>query len=205
MPGRKTRPFSILPEPAGTLREIVTLTEDPRARQVGLCTCPSLRIGSATRRRAFTLLNGSDATQFRLEIEGYEFPTAVPTTNEDWDANWLVVGVEVKGLKGSWSAKGPYLTTWDVEELVSWFDEMSQAQATSWFEKLDFTEPDLEFNARKRCDGFVELRVLLGAEFSPPWKRESAGQDEVDLTIQSSALQAASAELRTELQRFPRR
>ena len=61
--------------------------------------------------------------EFQLVILGYQHPDV----HEDrWDSNWLVVSGTVATAAGrKWQFSAPCVTTFELEELADWLDELS--------------------------------------------------------------------------------
>lgn len=67
-------------------------------------------------------LTGIQDTTFSLSIIGYQFPEIQEHT---YDANWLLVAIDVTSPHGSWQATDPSLETFELAALAAWL---------KWFE-----------------------------------------------------------------------
>ena len=145
-------------------------------------------------------LTGRNDNSLTLSIQGYEFPEAPEAPEDDWDANWLVIRVDVRNDEGNWTATAPCLTTREVVELADWLEDPAG--------ELDFTEPNLVFEFVLEHDGDVQLRVWFELESRPDWAESRvAGERDLsaDLTVSHAELAQASTELRRQLAAFPPR
>ena len=141
-------------------------------------------------------LVGRNDNALTLSVNGYQFPNAV----DDWDANWLVIRVDVRNDEGSWSATHPCLTTRELAELADWLERPNG--------ELRFTEPNLELEVVGREGDDVELKVWFELELRPDWAESwVAGERDLSaaLTVSRQELVQAAAELRGELAAFPPR
>ncbi|WP_141562854.1 WapI family immunity protein [Pseudomonas sp. ICMP 8385] len=78
--------------------------------------------------------------KFALSIQAYEFPEA----NDELDANWLVVGIEIEQEDGvGWRAHGPYLRTRELVKLLRWLQNLTVKATPS---RMDFMEGELAFD-----------------------------------------------------------
>ncbi len=113
------------------------------------------------------------------------------------------MAIDVNCPKGTWRATGAYLTTWEAVSLANWLESISRDHPES--DSVDFTEPDLGFAALTHSDGSIELHVLLGAEFKPPWSGRSMGQEALVFNIAPPDLTAAARDLKSQLGHFSQR
>jgi hypothetical protein len=136
-------------------------------------------------------LIGDEDTSFALNLLGYQFPNA----DEYWDANWLVIRIDVRNDEGKWSATSAALLTSEAAKLADWLEAPTG--------ELEFLEPNLVFEA---IDGRV--RVWFELEFRPDWaERRWVGERDlcVDLTVSADERLSAAAELREHLNKYPPR
>ena len=173
-------------------------------------------------------LIGRSGACVRLTLVGYEFVDHVPDGPDDWDANWLLVRVDVRTRDGVvWTATEPAITTWEAAELGVWLENAATGSVPrlwpwtpllAWVRRargyhvpngpgwLDFVEPTLAFAVVRRARGRLVLRVRLGAELARP--REVLRRvevDDVDLDLSRSECLAASATWTRDLAHVPRR
>lgn len=97
----------------------------------------------------------------RLQLLGYEYPGLT----EDYDANWLRVGLEAVNEQGHWTRECSCLLTWEVHWLSQWLDKAPQGLVDP---VLGLLEPDLSFRyiaatAERHCIA-VCLAYDLGYE-----------------------------------------
>ena len=157
----------------------------------------------------------ADGASVDLRPLRYEFPGIAGAGPGDWDANWLVVGGDVRLADGrGWSFADPCLTTWEARSLGSWLRGVVKGKvrptafdaAGDGEETLEaFTEPNLALSLASRSDGAAVVRVHLSLESRPPWLGD--GFDIfgffVSLDVPLQALAAAAGEWDRELAAFP--
>ncbi len=137
------------------------------------------------------IFEGSNGS-LRIGVDRYQFPEI---TDDDWDSNWLMVhGDAVLDGKG-WSFSDPCLTTFELERLADWLDQVSRGRAEKPF--CGFTEPNLDF---KRVSD-DEVRIAFSLEALPPWRKRD-GEIGFNVPI-NDQLGAAANSLRALLTRFP--
>ncbi len=157
-----------------------------------------------------------DGASVDLRPLRYEFPGIAGAGHGDWDANWLVVGGEVRLADGrAWSFSEPCLTTWEARALGSWLRGVvtGKVRPTAFDggdgdgeESLEtFTEPNIALSLAARSDDAAVVRVHLSLESRPPWLAD--GFDIfgffVSLDVPLHALAAAADEWDRELAAFP--
>jgi hypothetical protein len=131
----------------------------------------------------------------RIGVERYQFPEI---TDDDWDSNWLIITGDAVVDDKSWSFRDPCLTTFEVERLANWLDEVSDGRAEKPF--CGFTEPNLDFE--RVSDATV--RIAFSLEALPPWSKRDGDLGEIGFNIPiNDRLGAAASSLRALLTRFP--
>ena len=65
--------------------------------------------------------NGTDGQTVEFRIANYQCPD---NNDGDWDGNWLNIFLNVKSKVGHWQTVDPFLTTWDVQQIIDWFKEL---------------------------------------------------------------------------------
>ncbi|MGE3852593.1 MAG: hypothetical protein AB7K09_12695 [Planctomycetota bacterium] len=146
------------------------------------------------------LEHGGD--QFTLTIAGYEFPTAT----DHWDANWLLIRIELRLATGDrhWVRVDPSLLASEVAGLADWLDSVASGAGADADvdDVIGFIEPNLGF----RCPppARTTLGVRLGAECRPPWA-DRGGDYWCDFPVSAASLRASAAALREQLARTPPR
>lgn len=163
-------------------------------------------------------LSSTDGASVELRAVGYEFPDAIPSGPDDWDANWLVVRGEVRtGTGEAWAFKDPCLATWEAQDLADWLEAAAAGRfpatvAPSEYSDgmLTFLEPNVAFSIA-RLDEDVVLRVHLdaeavagraGAERTKPW---DLVEHVLPLTMSRQALAEAAVAWRIDLRALPQR
>lgn len=160
--------------------------------------------------------DGPDGRSIELVVVNYQFPPGSrvdrllkqkPPRGFDDDANWLVIAGTVNDGAQSWQFRCPCLMTTDLELLSGWFDAIADGQTV--LDEIGFTEPNLEFSRIQLESGKVAIRVAFELESRPPWGRSSHdddwGQFWLDFPVSPGALRRAAADLRVQLQRYPKR
>ncbi|MDC6384608.1 hypothetical protein D2V93_06935 [Flagellimonas taeanensis] len=99
--------------------------------------------------------------QFRLTIIDYEYLTSEIVE----DLNWLCISIFASDLKAEWSASGPYVRTFDLLEMQSWFLNMKEGKQIP--KRLDFMEHELSF---EYYEGKHEFSVNLDYDLHPKGK-----------------------------------
>lgn len=131
----------------------------------------------------------------RIGIESYQFPEIA---DDDWDSNWLIITGEAVLDDKPWSFRDPCLTTFEMERLASWLDEVASGKAEKAF--CGFTEPNLDFE--RVSDATV--RISFSYEALPPWSKCDGDLGEIGFNIPiDDRLGAAANSLRALLTRFP--
>lgn len=142
-----------------------------------------------------------------LTIQGYEFPSHTPThasghTEEDYDANWLLIRLFIDSPALQWQVVDPALLTWEVSELIEWLEQIAQGQAVgSRFEAL---EPNLRIRLLAHEAQQATLKFELRAEFRPPGT-PSDQPFVFESTLDLAALAQQAAHFAQEFRNFPPR
>ena len=141
-----------------------------------------------------------------MKIEAYESSAPV---EDRYDANWLVISIEVKAPDGDWRGRGPYLLQWEAEHLATWLEGMSRhapfPSNLAFTDELSFVEPNLRFEILGRPGDSPTLGIHFGIEFRPPWADKYHGESYIDLSLSDDDLLNAARTLRAELKEFPLR
>jgi hypothetical protein len=147
--------------------------------------------------------NSSNGIFFELKIEGYQFPEILDSY---WASNWLYINIAVNHPKGNWTATDPSLTTFEVERLAKWLEDIHHE--TDQLSSYGFTEPYIEFEIIKNKNKQSELRVYLERIYLPDWgvSRGAGFRDFwIEFSLNELDLIQAAKDLRLELQNFPQR
>ncbi|SFS17097.1 hypothetical protein SAMN04487846_3449 [Microbacterium sp. cf046] len=110
------------------------------------------------------LLSSPTGDFVELSVDGYQFGHSSSASTGGWDENWLQISGRVRWGAESWVFRDPCLTTWEAQELLGWFRRTVESTP----EGIDFTEPNLAFDANSN-DGFVAtIVVTLRGEAAAP-------------------------------------
>jgi hypothetical protein len=146
------------------------------------------------------LLTGKD-TRFELNVVSYEFPRAKA---EKYDANWLSIKIKVKSLKGSWESTDPMLLTWDIKNLVQWFEDILINKEEN--KEIDFLEPNLRFVKIKDTKDKIFIRSYFELEARPKWAKSNVAGEKnlwIDLSPSKEEMRIAIEDLRSQFKKFP--
>lgn len=144
-----------------------------------------------------------DGWFLKLRIAGYQFPH---TVQGGYDANWLIIAVEVNHPGGQWHAQDPCLLIEEVILLENWLIDLAQSETAP--STLRFTEPNLQFALLAMDDGAKLLRVYFEMELRPdwaPWQTVDKGKIWLDFPVTKQTLQEAATSLRQQLDDTPPR
>jgi hypothetical protein len=140
-------------------------------------------------------------TFLEIKIVGYQFPS---TNDERWDANWLIVEGSVMHPRGGWTFSDACLTTFELEQLARWFNDVAQSQPNP--HDGYFTEPCIELRYVGLPEPAVEVR--LACECAPPWLQSRDERLEgvmLKFPIRLNDPREAASSARMYLTRFPER
>ncbi|MCK8514986.1 hypothetical protein M0534_01395 [Methylonatrum kenyense] len=107
-------------------------------------------------------LENPEGERLDLTISGYQFPDL---RTDYWDANWLLVSIDVAHPRGEWRIHEPCMTAFELKELADWFERVADGDSVE--DRCDFVEPNLAFEYRSTPN--AELQITLACEASPPW------------------------------------
>ena len=145
------------------------------------------------------ILNGINNQTVEIKISNYQFPSE---TDDDWDKNWLNIYLKVKSDVGNWQTIDPSLTTWEVNELINWFNTLSKDRLPE-YRQLRFTEPNLSFEL---LDSNRKSLKMFRINFRLELRPQSAKEDKeyfVDCLVDNQELRQISDELKIELDKYP--
>jgi hypothetical protein len=103
----------------------------------------------------------SPVASFQLQVLGYQFPSA---TNEDWDAEWLLVAGRVECSRGRWKFDDPCLLASELKGLATWLRDVPVGGPER---EISFMEPNLRFEHVETAAGDA-LLIHLSQESAPP-------------------------------------
>lgn len=143
-------------------------------------------------------LVGRDETALELSVDGYQFPDIA---DDCWDSNWLMVSGRVRHPHGSWTFTDPCLTTFELEQLASWLDDVAAGRPNP--DLGYFTEPNLCFCYRQDPEPTIEVRIAY--ESAPPWLvgEPRMGGAALEFPLVMNDPRVAAAEIRSFISRFP--
>ena len=148
------------------------------------------------------VFNGINDQKIELNIINYQFPDHIDELYDQYDSNWLIVNVKVQSNFGNWEATDPALLTFDFEEMIEWFDNLSN-NIEPKDDELIFTEPSfLLFLENSYEDDIKKIKIELDLElrikgFSP--------ECYVEIHANNDELEQISMDLRNELSKFPKK
>ncbi len=160
---------------------------------------------------------GTQGATVSLLPVGYQYPALAARGEHDWDANWLVIGGEVRSDGGhTWSFTEPCMTTWEAARLGDWLREVASGGVEPALvdgpaddRVLAFTEPTLAFGLVSRRGQDVVLRFHLSLDAQAPAADDHnpTGLTEyvVPIAVSLADLTAAARSWFDELASFPAR
>ncbi|MBK8517050.1 MAG: hypothetical protein IPL55_12445 [Saprospiraceae bacterium] len=147
------------------------------------------------------IFKGINNQTVELNIINYQYPY---NTDGGWDSNWLNIYLIVKSEVGNWHTVDPSLTTWDVHQLITWFDILSKNLRPE-FTDMRFTEPNLSFVLMNTVnDDSKKFRIFFNLE-SRPKSVEDNIEYYVDIVADNVELKRITADLQRELDKYPER
>ena len=147
------------------------------------------------------IFSGVDNQTVELKITNYQYPD---DQEGDWGGNWLNIYLKVDSKVGKGQIIDPSLTTWEVQEIIDWFDQLS-ADKEPEFRLMTFTEPNLSFELlNEPTDNNKLIRIKFYLECRP----KSATDDKelfVDISADRDELITIKKGLKDELNKYPER
>jgi hypothetical protein len=147
------------------------------------------------------IFTGLDNQTVELKITNYQFPDI---NDGDWDGNWLNIYLNVKSKVGNWQTVDPSLTTWEVQELINWFDTLSKNSRPEYTD-MSFTETNLSFEL---LNEFNTDKKIFRVKFNNESRPQSAIDDTeyfIDINADNTELKRISIDLKNELNKYPER
>ena len=141
----------------------------------------------------------SDQQSIKLHIMGYEI---MVIEEEPFEANWLMVRIEVHSPDARWTVTEPCLTTYEIEDLANWLEAVQFDTAAET--AITFQKPLLAFRLVKEPGAPAALRVYYSL---PELQIDRTGvqNGRLDFALPELNLAMAVADLRAQLKRFPPR
>lgn len=147
------------------------------------------------------IFSSNDNQTVEIKITNYQFPE---NQDGDWDGNWLNIYLKVDSKMGKWQATDSSLTTWEVQEIIDWFDQLSNDKEPE-YRLLTFTEPNLSFEL---LNNPADKTKLIKIKFDLECRPKSATDDKeyfVKISTDNHGLNIISKELKDELNCYPER
>lgn len=147
------------------------------------------------------ILNGIENQKVELRIHNYQFPDS---TDKDYDGNWLHIYLKVESKAGNWQTIDPSLLTWEVQEIIDWFKDLSQDNEPKNIE-LNFIEPNLSFKLMNKVKSQTKLiRINFDLESRPKSAKDEV-EYYVDFCLTNFELEKTAKEFEIDLSKFPER
>ena len=147
------------------------------------------------------IFKGLDNQSVELKLTNYQFPDS---NDREWDGNWLNIFIKVNSNLGDWQTIDPSLTTFEVQQLIDWFNDIALSQRPKWIDQ-EFTEPNLSFKLLNDIESEQKLiRIAFDLESRP----QSATDEKeyfVDFKANRNELIRIAKELKNELDKYPER
>lgn len=147
------------------------------------------------------IIEGINNQTVEIRITNYQFPN---TKDREYDGNWLNIYLKVKSDTGNWQTVDPSLLTWEVQELIDWFEQLSRNEKPRWKEQ-GFVEPNLSFYLLNSHNDFEKKFII---EFKLESRPLSAKDDEkyfMEFHTTNSRLTDIAKGFRDELAKYPER
>jgi hypothetical protein len=143
---------------------------------------------------------GIDNQTVEFKITNYQYPEI---KTGDWDANWLLIYLNVKSKERQWQTIDPSMTTWEIRELINWFIDLSKNKKPK-HKLLEFTEPNLSFEHIGYNKNKVSIRLRFALECRPQAPIEDI-EYYVDFEFDLFEIRQIITELSKELNNYPER
>ncbi len=147
------------------------------------------------------VIKGLNNQTVELKITNYQFPESL---DKDWDGNWLNIYLKVDSVQGKCQTVDPSLTTWEVQDLIDWFKDLSCDSKPKW-NNSEFAEPNLSFHL---LNDFKLSNKQIRIKFDLESRPKSAKDDNdyfVDFVVDNMELRRIATELTSELEKYPLR
>lgn len=144
-------------------------------------------------------LIGQDNKSFELWVVNYQYRD---NKTDEYDSNWLTIGIRLRGFRTEWITSDPSLLTWELKSLTDWLQNILTGNMEE--KEIEFIEPNLKFELIDKADDNFKVRTHLTLESKPGWYTE----DETfsfDLVVDRRQLEHSVERLKNELINFPGR
>jgi hypothetical protein len=143
-----------------------------------------------------------DEQFIELKILGYEFPEI---TNDEWDSNWLNIFINAKSNDKHWKASHPSITTFEFNELINWFENISNNKSVK-NKIIEFTEPNLSFELLNDFNSEMkEINIIFGLELSPIRPVNYKEKYYIKFRVNNEKIKEYVEELKNEVKKYPKR
>lgn len=145
------------------------------------------------------IIEGIDNQTVEIKITNYQYPASL---DRDWDGNWLNIYLKVESKVGNWQTVDPSLTTWEIQELIDWLNDLANNTKPKWTD-MEFTEPNLSLYLQ---NNFNDINKLIRIKFDLESRPKSAIVDKeyfVDFEANNSELKRLADDLTSELKIYP--
>lgn len=146
-------------------------------------------------------IKGVDNQIVDLHIINYQFPD---TMDKEYDGNWLNIYINVKSKVGNWQTTDPSLLTWEVKELINWFNDLANDIEPKWIDQ-EFIEPNISINLLSKHDcKEKKFKIKFDLESRPKSAKDNI-EYSVDFFADKQELSRLANELQNDLDKFPER
>ncbi len=142
---------------------------------------------------------GINNQSVEIRITNYQFPNI---KDYKYDANWLLIYLNVKSNVGNWNTIDPALLTFEVKDIINWFQGLLSNQIEN--KELFFIEPCLEFELIKNTENLKTIRIKFDLEFLPQ-NADDEKEYYVDCEMNNYELKKVIEDLKRELEKYPER
>ena len=120
-------------------------------------------------------------------------------TNE-YDSNWLTIGIRLKGFEKEWITSDPSLLTWELKALIDWLQDILRGNKEE--REIEFIEPNFKFEWIDSTDDSFKIRTHLTLESKPNWYTEDE-RFSFDVIVDRGQIEHSIERLKNELTNFP--
>ena len=140
----------------------------------------------------------------KLSSQNYQFPDLDDDTDE-YDANWLLVDIEVIDNLQNWKTTDAFLLSSDWLSIAQWFSDVAQFKALKQ-NALGFIEPNLTFQLVKynKADKTIDFDIELSLECVPPFCKNKS-EAKYSFCFTQNECKKISEMCREEYKKFPER
>jgi hypothetical protein len=147
-------------------------------------------------------LKNAQGEELEITVAGYEFSKLDFEIPPDEDTlNWLNIILKAKHSQGTWTATSACLQTWELADLIQWFEQIAGNSADKG--SVSFIEPCLNFQIIAKSPPIVQ--ISMSAEFRPPWIKGFWDSVSMDFSLDSDTATVIVNSLRAQLAQYPER